>query len=305
MAPLKNGNNRDNCSGDITHGQPIGKQISYRPYKRIASFNGYFLKEDFLDWLLDLEDLFDYENICYERKVGLALYKLSKYALCWWERVQSDRIRQGKDKIRSWPRMKKMLAIKFYPLDCEEILSYTIQDYYWPRSSYLNYFEEPNIPPLKEDLHVEANIVLEEYGEVKEESEIKIVEEINEDPIIEKDLEVEIVETIKEEIIEEVVNNLDEIKLDDCNIQTPIILLGDIETKFIDFIGVERFDLIIDSYLVNIINYMKIKGEEVQVAQLMTFKFGNKTKKMKYSKYLFSWHRRFQISKMNSKISLF
>ena len=46
-----------------------------------------FLKEDFLDWFLDLEDLFDYENICYERKVGLALYKLSKYALYWWERV--------------------------------------------------------------------------------------------------------------------------------------------------------------------------------------------------------------------------
>ena len=41
------------------------------------------------------------------------------------------------------------------------------------------------------------------------------MEEINEDPIIEKDLEVEIVETIKEEIIEEVVNDLDEVKLDD------------------------------------------------------------------------------------------
>ena len=139
----------------------------------------------------------------------------------------------------------------------------------------MNYFEEPNIPPLKEELHVKENIVLEEYGEVKE------------------------------EIIEEVVNDLDEIKLGDCNIQTPIILLGDAETKFIDFIGVERFDLIIDSYLVNIINYMKIKGEEVQLAQLMTFKFGKKTKKMKYSKYLFSWHGRFQISKMNLRTSLF
>ena len=126
-----------------------------------------------------------------------------------------------------------MLGIKFYHLDCKEILSYTIQDYYWPRSSYLNYFEEPNIPLLKEELHVKENIVLEENIEVseeineglviEEEPEIKIVEEINEDPIIEKDLEVEIVETIKEEIIEEVVNDLDEIKLDDCNIQTPII----------------------------------------------------------------------------------
>ena len=73
MPSLEHGNNRDNCCGDITHAQPIGKQISYRPYKRTVSFNGYFLKEDFLDWLLDLEDLFDYENVSYERKVGLAL----------------------------------------------------------------------------------------------------------------------------------------------------------------------------------------------------------------------------------------
>ena len=60
------------------------------------------------------------------------------------------------------------------------------------------------------------------------------MEEINKDPIIEKDHEVEIVETIKEEIIEEVVNDLDEVKLNDCNIQAPIILMGDNETKFID-----------------------------------------------------------------------
>ena len=91
MSSLEHGNNRNNCRGDITHKQPIGKKISYRPYKRIASFNGYFYKEDFLDWLLDLDDLFDFENIYYERKVGLVLNKLSEYALRWWERVQSDR----------------------------------------------------------------------------------------------------------------------------------------------------------------------------------------------------------------------
>ena len=34
--------------GDVTYGQPIGKQISCMPYKRNASFNGYFYKEDFL-----------------------------------------------------------------------------------------------------------------------------------------------------------------------------------------------------------------------------------------------------------------
>ena len=85
MPSLEYGNNRDNYCGNITHRHPIGKQISYRPYKRIASFNGYFYKEDFLDWFLDLEDLFDFENIYYEEKVKLALYKLTVYALHWWE----------------------------------------------------------------------------------------------------------------------------------------------------------------------------------------------------------------------------
>ena len=50
MVLLNNRNNRDNYSGDVTHGQLIGKQISYKPYKIIASFNSYFFKEDFLDW---------------------------------------------------------------------------------------------------------------------------------------------------------------------------------------------------------------------------------------------------------------
>ena len=64
------------------------------------------------------------------------------------------------------------------------------------------------------------------------------MEEINEDHIIEKDIEVKIVETIKEEIIEEVVNDLNDVKLDDCNVQAPIILVEDTETKIINFIGV-------------------------------------------------------------------
>ena len=63
-------------------------------------------------------------------------------------------------------------------------------------------------------------------------------------------------ETIKEKIIEEVVNNLYEVKLDGCNVQAPIILVE-------AFIG--RFDSIVSSYLVNLNNYMKTKEKEIQV----------------------------------------
>ena len=49
----------------------------------------------------------------------------------------------------------------------------------------LNYFKESNIPPLKEELNVEENIVLEEYVEVKEEK-IEISKEIDEGLVIEE-----------------------------------------------------------------------------------------------------------------------
>ena len=93
-----------------------------------------------------------------------------------------------------------MLAIKFYHLDCEEILSYTIQDYHWPRSSYLNYFKEPSIPPLKEELHIEENTFLEEYVEFKEEN-IEIFEEINKSLVIEEEPEIKIAEENNENLI--------------------------------------------------------------------------------------------------------
>ena len=126
--------------------------------------------------------------------------------------------------------MKKMIALNFYPLDCDELFSYTKQEYSWPKLSYLNYFEESNILPLKEELHVEENIVLEDYVEVKEKNieiteeineglvmkedpKIKIiVEENNENPIIEKELDDEMVEIIEEEIDEESFKDLNEIE---------------------------------------------------------------------------------------------
>ena len=73
------------------------------------------------------------------------------------------------------------------------------------------------------------------------------MEEINEDPIIKKDLEVEKVETIKEEIKVKIVKDLNVVKLVDCMSWASIILVEGIEPKFIDFIGFERFDAIVNS----------------------------------------------------------
>ena len=60
--------------------------------------------------------------------------------------------------------------------------------------------------------------------------------------------------------------------------------------KFIDFIGVGRFDSIVNSYLITLYNYMKTKEKEIQVdllIPLMSCKYEKKIKGVKYSKYLF------------------
>lgn len=63
----------------------------------------------------------------------------------------------------------------------------------------------------------------------------------------------------EEEIVEKIVQDFDEIELIDYQSQDAIILVEDNTSNFIDFIGVERFDAIIDSYFMNIVNCMMIK----------------------------------------------
>ncbi len=65
-----------------------------------------------------------------------------------------------------------------------------------------------------------------------------------------------------------------------------------------DFIGV-------DSYVVNFVNCMKTQEKESLIIQSMNCKNEKKTKGLKYSKYLFAWHGRFQISTINFRTSFF
>ena len=144
----------------------------------------------------------------------------------------------------------------------------------------MNYFEEPYIPPLREDLYVEEITFLEDYVQVKEQNieiskeineglvmedpKIKIiVEENNEDPILEKDIEVKMVETIKEEIEQESFEDLNENKSFDYQFQDSFILVVSDTSKFINFIGVDRLDSIVGSYLVSLYNYMETKEKEI------------------------------------------
>lgn len=100
---------------------------NYRMKMDLPSFNGQLNIEDFLDWLHEVERFFDYMDIEEGRKVKLVAYKLKGGASAWWEQLQLSRLRQNKDKIRSWHRMKQLMRARFLPPDYDQVLFHQYQ----------------------------------------------------------------------------------------------------------------------------------------------------------------------------------
>ena len=56
--------------------------------------------------------------------------------------------------------------------------------------------------------------------------------------------------------------------------------------------------------LIDVANKLKVDEKKFYATFYEGFKFQNRIKLLKRSKYLFIWNKRFQISKMNSRMSL-
>ena len=64
-----------------------------------------------------MEKFFEYENTPGNKKVNIAVTRLKGHASLWWENLQIDRQRRGKEKIRTWPKMLNNVKNKFLPAD--------------------------------------------------------------------------------------------------------------------------------------------------------------------------------------------
>ena len=62
-------------------------------YKKIPFFDGDMCKLDFINWLLDFEEYFNFCKICNEEKVWFVSNKLYDEANEWCKDVQIDRKR--------------------------------------------------------------------------------------------------------------------------------------------------------------------------------------------------------------------
>ena len=116
-----------NRTGDVAQ-VPFVNRIIRRcvpNFNDIPCFDGMSYKEDFIDWILNFEDYFTYAKIPEDFKALLVSRKLVRDAADWWNNIEYFRMRRGKSKIFSWPRMKRLMVNFFFPRDYDETFFYT------------------------------------------------------------------------------------------------------------------------------------------------------------------------------------
>ena len=87
----------------------------------LPEFHGSLNPNEFMDWIHAVERVFDYHEVHDSRKVKLVAVRLRGRASAWWEQLQVQRVRRGKGKVQTWPKMKK-LQEQFLPFNYTQSL---------------------------------------------------------------------------------------------------------------------------------------------------------------------------------------
>ncbi|VFQ85149.1 unnamed protein product [Cuscuta campestris] len=79
----------------------------------IPTFEGRNDPEKFSKWLAKVEDVFTLKDVPEDKKVKLVVAKFQRHASTWWASVASKRKLQGKAKVRTWEKFRKLLVKRF------------------------------------------------------------------------------------------------------------------------------------------------------------------------------------------------
>ena len=81
----------------------------------LPDFDGNLDPNGLIDWLNEIERVFEFKGYSDEKKCKIAILKFKGYASLWWENVRKKREREGKARVRSWDKLKKVMKKRFLP----------------------------------------------------------------------------------------------------------------------------------------------------------------------------------------------
>eukprot|EP00253_Pinus_taeda_P019440 PITA_19440 len=95
---------------------------SHKPKHELPTYDGSLSTDVLLDWLSEVNKLFEFEETSEDKQVRFAATKLKGHASLWWDSVQVERRRVGKQPIKKWARMEAKMKEKFLPKDYQIML---------------------------------------------------------------------------------------------------------------------------------------------------------------------------------------
>jgi hypothetical protein len=81
----------------------------------IPKFSGALQPEEFLDWIVAVEEVLDFKGVPEDRRVSLVMTKFWGRVTEWWQQLKTNCKRQGKLKINSWEHLLKKMRVAFLP----------------------------------------------------------------------------------------------------------------------------------------------------------------------------------------------
>ncbi|RVW96614.1 hypothetical protein CK203_020342 [Vitis vinifera] len=88
----------------------------------VAEFYGKLNPTAFLDWIMSMEDYFDWYAMPENRKVRFVKAKLKGAARLWWHNIENQAHRTGQPPIDTWDEMKLKMKEHFLPTDYEQLM---------------------------------------------------------------------------------------------------------------------------------------------------------------------------------------
>ena len=114
---------------------------------QVAEFYGKLNPTAFLDWIMSMEDYFDWYEMPENRKVCFVKAKLKGAALLWWYNIENQLHITGQPPIDTWDEMKLKMKEHFLPTDYEQLMytKFSLKQDTKPIEEYTEEFHEFSI----------------------------------------------------------------------------------------------------------------------------------------------------------------